>query len=200
MSTRARSEPAACKPARSRGPVAHVGLLRGINVGGRNKLPMGGLVEVFARAGAADVRTYIQSGNVVFRATVGAAAGIARGVSRGIRERFGIDVPVVVRTADELRRVAERNPFLPAGADAATLHVALLADEPVAGRVAQLDANRSPGDAFQALGREVYLHLPNGVARSKLTNNYFDSVLGTVSTIRNWRTVLKLVELAEAPG
>jgi uncharacterized protein (DUF1697 family) len=102
-----------------------------------------------------------------------------------------------VRTADELRAVAQGNPFLDEGADADTLHVAFLADRPRSDRVAALDANRSPGDSFVVRGSEIYLRLPNGVARTKLTNAYFDSKLSTISTARNWRTVLKLLELMQ---
>jgi uncharacterized protein (DUF1697 family) len=107
-------------------------------------------------------------------------------------------VPVVTRTADELREVSEQNPFLAAGADAAALHVVFLADRPSPARAAALDPQRSPGDALALRGRDIYLHCPHGVARSKLTNDYFDSKLATVSTARNWKTVLRLLELAQA--
>jgi uncharacterized protein (DUF1697 family) len=88
------------------------------------------------------------------------------------------------------------NPFLEAGADIGTLHVAILADAPAAAKVKALDPDRSPPDAFAVRGREIYLQCPNGYGRTKLTNAYFDSKLATTSTVRNWRTVLKLVELA----
>ncbi len=177
----------------------HVALLRGINVGGKNKLPMAELVELFEKAGAGNVRTYIQSGNVVFTATAAAAKGVGAAVAGLIEKRYGFRVPVVVRTARELEAVLAGNPFLRQGADVAALHVAFLADRPDARRVAALDANRSPGDAFAVAGREIYLHLPHGVARSKLTNDYFDRALGTVSTVRNWRTVETLAGMAK-PG
>ena len=118
-------------------------------------------------------------------------------VAAAIAERFGFDAPVVTRTADELREVREHNPFLAAGAEPAALHVVFLADHPSPARAAALDPNRSPGDAFALRGRDVYLHCPNGVARTKLTNDYFDTTLATVSTARNWQTVLRLLELAQ---
>jgi uncharacterized protein (DUF1697 family) len=102
---------------------------------------------------------------------------------------------VVTRTAGELRGVLRGNPFLRAGAEAETLHVMFLADRPTPARVAALDSRRSPPDEFEVKGREVYLRLPNGGARTKLTNAYFDAKLATTSTVRNWRTVLKLVEM-----
>src|SRR5689334_13590201 len=100
---------------------AHVALLRGINVGGKDKLPMKDLVAMFVEAGGADVRTYIQSGNVVCRASPEVAARVPALVTAAIAERFGFRVPVVLHTADELREVSAHNPFLAAGADPAAL-------------------------------------------------------------------------------
>lgn len=173
-------------------------LLRGVNVGGKNRLAMKELAELLAQAGLAEVRTYIQSGNVLFRAPSAQAHALPGLVSGAIAKRFGLSVPVVLRSAAELAKVARSNPFLETGADPEALHVAFLAAEPAEARIAALDPKRSPPDEFRVLGREVYLHLPNGAARSKLTNDYFDSKLGTTSTARNWRTVLKLLELCRA--
>jgi uncharacterized protein (DUF1697 family) len=178
----------------------HIALLRGINVGGKNMLPMKSLAAMFVEAKCSDVRTYIQSGNVVFRAKDTIARRIGADISETILDRFGLRVPVVTRTAVELRDVASHNPFLRAGGDEGALHVAFLADRPGASKVATLDPKRSPPDQFAVRGREIYLHLPNGTARSKLTNQYFDSKLGTTSTIRNWRTVLQLLEWTLPPG
>ncbi len=175
-----------------------VALLRGINVGGKNKLPMTDLARIFVAAGCANVRTYIQSGNVVFAAAAGCAERLPDLVAKKIAERFEFRAPVVLRTANELHRVAAGNPFLKSAVDQGALHVAFLADLPQKRRVAALDPERSPGDSFEVRGREIYLHLPNGVARTKLTNDYFDSTLATTSTVRNWRTVLKLLEISQA--
>ena len=174
----------------------YIALLRGINVGGRNKLPMSELSEMFSSAGCDAVKTYIQSGNVVFHAAAGVAEGLPQVVSRRIAKTFGYDLPVVLRSASEMAAVARGNPFLQRGEDEKALHVLFLADRPTASRVAALDARRSPPDEFQVRGREVFLFCPHGVADTRLTNAYFDSKLGTVSTGRNWRTVLKLIELS----
>ena len=178
----------------------HVALLRGINVSGRNMLPMVELAKMFAAVGCGDVKTYIQSGNVVFRANDGIAGKLADSITQRIEEQFGCKVPVVLRTAAELIEVVRRNPFLKAGAAEDSLHVYFLAGAPAAGDVAGLDAGRSAPDAFAVVGREIYLQLPNGMGRTKLTNAYFDSKLKTVSTARNWRTVLKLVEMVGGTG
>ena len=173
---------------------SHVALLRGINVGGKNPLPMQELVRMFDAAGCANVRTYIQSGNVIFDASAGASK-VAQIVSASIEKRFGYRIPVVLRTAAQLRKTIGANPFLKAGADEKALHVYFLADAPKAAAIAGLDAARSAPDVFHVLGQEIFLHLPNGMARTKLTNAYFDSKLATVSTARNWATVLKLAEM-----
>ena len=176
----------------------HVALLRGINVGGKNMLPMKDLTKMFTDAGCSDVRTYIQSGNVVFRAQDAVARRVPALVSNAIAKRFQFQAPVQTRSAEEIRAIATGNPFLKKGTDTDLLHVAFLASAPASAQVAALDPKRSPPDEFVVQKREVFLRLPNGVAKTKLTNAYFDSKLGTVSTLRNWRTVLALLELASA--
>ncbi|HTW67775.1 MAG TPA: DUF1697 domain-containing protein [Bryobacteraceae bacterium] len=175
---------------------SHLALLRGINVGGKNPLPMKDLVRMFADAGCANVRTYIQSGNVIFDAPPRAPQAAAL-VSAAIQKRFGYRIPVVLRTAEQLRKAIDRNPFLNAAADLKPLHVYFLAGAPDAKAIAALDPARSAPDAFQLVGQEIYLHLPNGMARTKLTNAYFDSKLSTTCTARNWATVLKLAEMMQ---
>ena len=177
-----------------------VALLRGINVGGKNKLPMRDLAATFEAAGCTDVETYIQSGNVVYTTTSDGAAQIPQTIARRIGEQFGLKVPVIVRSSAELDEVVAQNPFLAEGADTDALHVAFLADPPRAAAVAALDPQRSPPDHFAVLGKEIYLWLPNGMARTKLTNAYFDRALSTVSTMRNWRTVLTLAQMASRSG
>ena len=185
---------------RGSGTGVNIALLRGINVGGKNKLPMKELAALFVDAGCEEVRTYIQSGNVVFRTGSAVGEEISSIISASILERFGYRVPVIVRTAGELEEIAQGNPFVKAGAETDKLHVMLLAELPESASVESLDPERSAGDEFAVLGREIYLHCPNGVARSKLTNSYFDSRLSTTSTSRNWKTVRKLLELAAGPG
>ena len=176
----------------------YVALLRGINVGGKNRLPMADLRDIFTAAGCAAVRTYIQSGNAVFEAVQDLAEAVPEIVAQTIFERFGYETVVVMRSGEEMRQVAASNPFDTSG-DPRFLHVAFLKDTPSAEAVSSLDPERSPPDEFAVRGRDVYLRYPNGVARSKLTNDYLSSRLQTVSTMRNWRTVLKLLEMVDAP-
>ncbi len=171
----------------------YAALLRGVNVGGKNAVPMRELAALFAAAGCVDVATYIQSGNVVFGAPADGVAGLAEVLEAGILGRFGVRSPVILRTAAEVRGAYTGNPFR--GAAEEMLHVYFLRDLPTKAQVKGLDYERSAPDAFAVVGREIYLHLPNGMARTKLSNVYFDKALGTVCTARNWRTVGRLVEM-----
>jgi uncharacterized protein (DUF1697 family) len=175
----------------------YLALLRGINVGGKNKLPMKDLQAMFVAAGCEDVRTYIQSGNIIFDAAPPVVTTLPDGITARIAEHSGYRVPVIVRTAKEMDDIIRHNPFIAQRADENTLHVLFLADQPSAERVASLDADRSPPDEFIVRGKEIYLHLPNGAGRTKLTNAYFDTKLATVSTGRNWRTVTTLFAMMQ---
>jgi len=176
----------------------HVALLRGINVGGKRVVAMADLAAMFTAAGARGVKTYIQSGNVVFAAPPAGATAIAAAVRRRIAAAHGFDVPIVLRTRAELAAVARANPFIAAGEPEARLHVGFLAEAPTAARIASLDPDRSPPDTFAVRGAELYLCVPNGMGKTRLTAAYVDTRLATTSTFRNWRTVLALVELATA--
>ena len=169
-----------------------VALLRGINVGGRNRLAMAELKSMFQDAGCRSARTYIQSGNVVFRSTREEARRICDAVRAALAARLGTDIPIILRSGANLARIAGDNPFPAAEEDPRLLHVGFLSDRPASDRISALDPNRSPPDEFAVRGREVYLYLPNGAARTKLTAAYFDRTLGIAATFRNWRTVKTL--------
>ena len=180
---------------KSRAPGRYVAFLRGINVGGKNKLLMADLRQIFQEAGCDEVSSYIQSGNVLFRASPSQASDLPRAISETIATRFGYQVPVIVRELQELKRLAAANPFLREGQEPNALHLMCLASSPRPEQIASLDHKRSAPDAFALRGNSIYLYFPNGTARSKLTTGYFDRVLSTTSTIRNWNTLNKLIEL-----
>ncbi len=175
----------------------YVALLRGINLGARNKLAMADLRTLVEGLGADDVSTYVQSGNVVFKAAA-KADELAREIEERIRRDHGLQVPVLLRTKAQLAKLVTNNPFVKGRKDPAMLHVTFLADTPDRARVRKLDAQDAPPDEFHVVGREVYLHCPNGYGRSKLTNAFFEKQLAVVATTRNWRTVTTLAELASA--
>lgn len=176
-------------------PEKQVALLRGINVGGKNKLPMKDLIAMFVEAGCSDVQNFIQSGNIIFRAPTRLSGKLPGLITEAISKRFGFRAPVLLRTFGELQEVIASNPFFNSEADEDLLYVMFLADAPTSPSIASLDPNRSPPDVYKVCGRAIYLQLPNGAAKTKLTNDYFDRKLATTSTARNWRTVNKLLEL-----
>lgn len=176
----------------------HIALLRGVNVGGKNRLPMKDLRAIFEEIGCGDVRSYIQSGNVVYSASKAMSKRVSRRAAAAIEEHFGFRSPVITRTALEFERAVHDNPFPEAEEAPKTVHLGFLASEPTETSLATLDPERSPPDRFIVRGREIYLHCPNGVARSKLTTAYFDARLGVVCTMRNYRTVTRLLDMATA--
>jgi uncharacterized protein (DUF1697 family) len=176
----------------------YVALLRGINVGGKNMLPMKDLAAMFTAAGCQSVTTYIQSGNVIFQAKKPVAAKVSSIVNLEIENRYGFPGRMLIRSTGQMRAVALENPFLKLGVPLDLLSVMFLETAPGSANVASLDPDRSPPDTYIVAGDNVFLNTPNGLAKTKLTNAYFDSKLKTFSTIRNWRTVLKLLELMEA--
>lgn len=174
---------------------AYAALLRAINLGSRNKISMPDLRALFEdRIGAREVRTHVQSGNVVFRHAERSPAAVAAAVERAIADGLGLDVKVLVRTPSDLAAVVEASPFA-ASAGVSGLHVTFLAGTPAADRVAAIDRSRFAPDEFVVVGREVHLHCPDGYGRSKLTNAFFEKRLGQPATTRNWRTVTTLADM-----
>lgn len=151
---------------------------------------MAELRDLFESLGHTEVSTFIQSGNVVF--TAGRSV-TPKSLQIAIANEFQVDTNVVLRTPSDLERVVKGNPF--AGLDASELHVGFMARQPSAGVVAELDAERFRPEEFSVRDRELYLHLPNGMGRSKLPG-YLDRQLQIPSTYRTWTTVTKLVDLA----
>jgi uncharacterized protein (DUF1697 family) len=175
----------------------YVALLRGINVRGKNALSMTALRGHFEKAGCRNVRTYIQSGNVLFEAPPGVATALQAEIPKAILGGEGLTVPVVLRTLAELAAIVKGNPFAKEP-DEKILAVAFLTTKPSPVQCAALDPNRSPGDTFDAREREIYMHCPSTLGRTKLTTAYFDRVLEQTTTIRNWATTKKLHALLSA--
>jgi uncharacterized protein (DUF1697 family) len=169
----------------------YVGLLRGVNVGGKNKLPMADLRALVESLGHTEVTTYIQSGNIVFTSAKTVAP---KTLETAITEAFGFEITVVLRTSAELAKVVKANPF--AGADPSKMHVGFMAAKPAKAVVAKIDAARFEPDEFAVRGAELYLYLPNGMGRAKLPD-YLGRQLKIPTTVRNWNTVIKLLELAD---
>jgi uncharacterized protein (DUF1697 family) len=172
----------------------YIALLRGVNVGG-NLLKMERLREVCAELGFQNARTYVQSGNVVFKAQ-GTAARWAEALEKRLAAEARLPVSVIVRTAAEMGRVVAGNPFLrERGIDLARLHVTFLAEEPAKAGLERLGKLKAGTDRFRCIGRKIYLHCPNGYGKSRLSNNAIEKVLALRATTRNWNTVNTLYEM-----
>jgi len=170
-------------------------LLRGINLGSHNKVPMPTLRTLLEGLSYEEVTTYIQSGNAVLT-TKDSATKVRSRVHDAIAEEFGFDVAVVVRTRQQLEKVLDGNPFLKKAKGPNALHVVFLAAKPATSKVKALTGADWGDDEVAVKGTEAYLHLPNGYGRAKLNNMVVEKQLGVVGTARNWRTTAKLMELA----
>ncbi len=174
----------------------YISLLRGINLGAHYKIKMPDLTVLYESLGLTNVQTYVQSGNVVFTSEETDRARLEEAIKAKIEEAYGYNVPVLVLAADELRRVAQANPFLTErNADPTHLHVTFLAHPPDDERVRGFVPPMSGEDEFILVGSAIYLFCPKGYGRTKLTNNLFENKLKVAATTRNWRTVGTLVEM-----
>lgn len=174
----------------------YVALLRGINVGGRAKVPMQTLRDLLAGLGASDVRTHLQSGNAVLSHGEEDPDVLADGLHRALAAELGLDVTCMVRTARDLRRVVEGNPFDMTGVDGSRFLVVFLAGPAPLDRLAGIDRIAYAPDDFRAGEREIYAHFPDSIRNSKLAAQLTDRRLGVAATARNWNTVTKLLELS----
>lgn len=172
-------------------------LLRGINLGGRNKVRMGDLRDLAGDLGLANPETYLRSGNLVVDSDLPEAV-LTSTLKDGIQESFGLDVPVICRTAEQLGQVTSTHPFSNLGLDDRMLHVAFLDREPDEKVGHLIDPRDFTPDRLQADGREIYLAYPNGSGRSKLNQGLLERRLGVSVTARNWRTVTNVAEMAGA--
>jgi len=168
-----------------------IGLFRGINVGGNNILPMAKLKSDLEALDLRNVRTYIQSGNVVFDASAKTAASLSKKIASQIEERHGFRPHVIILSCDDLLAAIDSNPFPRAAAEPKTLHFYFLAEPAVNPDKTALNKLKSPTENFKLTGRVFYLHAPDGIGRSKLAANA-EKHLGVVTTGRNYRTVDKL--------
>ena len=178
----------------------YVALLRAINVGGRRKVPMAQLRELLTGLDWTDVRTHLQSGNAVFTVPPGQpadTAAVRERLEAALAARFGFDVPCLLRSGAELRAVVEACPFPVEETDPAKLLVLFLEQTPAADHFAGLDPGRFAPDEFRHRGRAVYCRFPNGMGRSRLPAALEGVRPRLTATGRNWRTVIKLLAMAE---
>lgn len=175
----------------------YIALLRGINVSGKNAIRMSDLQASFSGLGFADVRTYLQSGNAVFRTEKKSdEVKLASVITTRIKQDFGHAVTVLVISSKELEHVINSNPLRPkVGGDEKLFHCTFLAEPVSAASFKALKLPAAEGERAVLVGKAVLLHCPHSYGNSKLNNNYFERALGVSATTRNWRTVLALQKL-----
>ncbi|MGA2104252.1 DUF1697 domain-containing protein [Methanoregula sp.] len=175
--------------------VQFITLLRGINVGGHNKVRMDDLVTLFESLGFTHVRTYLQSGNIVFNSSVKEISTLSAIIERGIFQQFDFRVTVIIRTSEEFNNIILENPFVKEGYDSDTLHVTFLSD-----RQKIISENKISGedtqDKYVVKGREIFLFCPRGYGRTKFTTTFFERKQGVTATTRNWNTIQALSGMA----
>jgi uncharacterized protein (DUF1697 family) len=171
-----------------------VALFRAINVGGKNKLPMRDLVTLVEGLGAQDTATYIQSGNLVFRAPASTASGLVHNVRKAIHSQFGFKPELILLDGPAIETTVANNPFPQAVTEPTSVHVTFLSDRPHAPDLDALEALRKPSERFVLDDERFYLYAPDGIARSRLAGR-IERSLGVPGTSRNWRTVVKLQQM-----
>lgn len=178
----------------------YIALLRGINVGGNKLIKMQELKAMFQALQYTNVRTYIQSGNVIFESEAASGEELAGVISRQIRETFGFEVPVMIRTLEELEAAIAGNPFALEEPEASKrLYVSFLAAEPAAEALEKLRPYEDGADKLRVIGKEMYTLYEVSVSESPLFKVPFDKLLGTAVTARNWNTLNKVAALARRP-
>lgn len=175
---------------------AYVALFRGINVGGKNSLPMQDLRDILSSLGCENIRTYIQSGNAVF-VSAAQAGELAATIKAAIDNRFGFAPEVLLLTVRRLKAIAAANPFPDAESEPKFLHILFLTEAADEADLDALNDVRAPSERFVLTDDALYLHAPEGIARSKFAARV-ERCLGVAATGRNWNTVSKIIELADA--
>ena len=175
-----------------------ISMLRGINVGGHHKIGMSALRDLYESLGLRDAKTFIQSGNVVFRSDVPDLVILRKRIEDGIERTFGFRPDVILRTVDELREAIANNPFAERDdIDPSKLLVTFLADHPTDEAREKVLAIEVDPEELRVVGGEMFIYFPNGMARPKLPLVKIEKALKTSGTGRNWNTVRKLLEMAE---
>lgn len=178
-----------------------ISLLRGINVSGQKSIRMDDLKRLFEDLGCFDVQTYIQSGNVIFKAKEKECPLLAAALSEAIKGRFDFDVPVFVLDVNELSSIVEDNPFVGDPLkNPSFLHVTFLSSRVTEANTEQLAGMLSEGEDAALVGKVLYLYCPNGYGKTKLTNTFLERRLKVVATTRNWKTVNVLLDIASGKG
>lgn len=177
----------------------YIAILRGINVSGSKLIKMDALRKAFEAWGFKSVQTYIQSGNIVFQSNKATTQELEKRIYQNIKKEFGFDVPVVVKTHQELKNIVSKNPFAKDKLkDPAFFHVTFLSAVPEKENIRKITETSFSPEEFILTGNAIYLYSPKGYGSAKLTNNFLEGKLKVNATTRNWKTTLELLKMAEA--
>jgi uncharacterized protein (DUF1697 family) len=177
----------------------YISFLRGVNMTGHNSLKMNDLTSLFKDSGFTDAVTYIQSGNVIFSSDdTDSEYLIASKIEKAILERFNYNIPVMIRTVEEMRNIMSVNPFLAEeNFEPSKMAVIFLNEEASIDQIKKVINIDYPPDKFKIDGREIFIFCPNGFGRTKLYTNFFEKKMGVTGTARNWKTITTILKLAE---
>lgn len=176
----------------------YISMLRGINVSGRNMIKMDALRALYESLDFKNVKTYIQSGNVVFNTKIKNPLELEKKIATQIKKEFGFDIPVTVKETKELTTVFNQNPFIiKRKEDITKLHVTFLSQEPEEAAIDKIKEGQYAEDEFIIIDKVVYLFCPNGYGNTKLTNTFFENKFKLTATTRNWKTITELVNISE---
>ena len=175
----------------------YIAILRGINVSGKKMINMEALRAHMQELGFKNIKTYIQSGNLIFESENTNKSELVRQIEAQILKQYGFEVPVIVRTPDDLEHILKNNPFLNARKeDIDKLHVTFLSSEPKQEHLTKIKPPENITDEFVIAGGHVFVFCPNGYGNTKISNTFFENKLKVTATTRNWKTVVKLAEMA----
>ena len=175
----------------------YISILRGINVSGQKIIKMDALQKMYENLGFQSVKTYIQSGNVIFKSKDSKIDGVVQTISRQIKKDFGFDVPVIVLTIDKLKKIIKNSPFSKdLRKDASFLHVTFLSSKPKSFEREVIETKRSNKEEISFSDDAVYLYCPDGYGISKLSNSFLETKLKVGATTRNWKTTNELLKIA----
>lgn len=175
----------------------YIAILRGINVSGQKLIKMADLRAHLVSLGLSNLTTYIQSGNIVFSSKKMATTILEAQIAKNIRNHYGFEVPVIVRSLAEWQEVVERFPFDTSQLDIKRLAVVFFKEQPKHINMEIFQKYVAPQDQLHWFGKELYIYIPGGFGSSKFTNNIVEKKLNCTATTRNWRTTLKLFDIAE---
>jgi len=175
----------------------YISILRGINVSGQKLIKMDDLRKLYENLGFRNVTTYVQSGNVVFKADDYEQSDFEQRISQQIQKDFGFEVPVIVLTIDKLKQIIDNNPFLDdPNKEHSHLHVTFLSSKPEHYDNETIESKKQNGEEISFSENVIYIYCPNGYGRTKLTNNFLESKLKVMATTRNWKTINELFKIA----